>query len=58
MDFIGLLSVAFIVLKLTKTVNWAWIWVLCPIWGGIAVVIVILVIGVIIVGINSLSQMK
>ena len=30
--FTGLLQVAFIVLKLTKVINWSWIWVLSPIW--------------------------
>lgn len=44
--FISLLAVAFIVLKLCKVINWPWIWVLSPIWGGIAlwaIVVVILI---------------
>lgn len=30
--FCGLLTVAFIVLKLTGVINWSWLWVLAPIW--------------------------
>lgn len=30
--FLGLLTVAFIVLKLTHEISWEWKWVLAPIW--------------------------
>jgi len=30
--FAGLLTVAFIVLKLCKVIDWSWIWVVSPIW--------------------------
>ena len=30
--FIGLLTIAFIILKLTHIINWSWLWVLAPIW--------------------------
>ena len=34
--FPGLLTVAFIVLKLTHYIDWSWWWVLSPLWiGGI-----------------------
>lgn len=39
--FGGLLTVAFIVLKLTHIIDWKWIWVLSPLW--ISVVLVILI---------------
>ena len=42
--FWGLLTIAFIVLKLTGVIDWPWIWVLCPIWGGIALVLIITII--------------
>lgn len=29
--FFGLLTIAFIVLKLTKTIAWSWFWVLSPV---------------------------
>ena len=39
--FFGLLTIAFIVLKLVGTISWPWIWVLAPIWGPIALIIAI-----------------
>lgn len=30
--FTSLLQVAFIVLKLTKVIDWKWVWVLAPTW--------------------------
>jgi hypothetical protein len=40
--FCGLLTVAFIVLKLTHVIAWSWWWVLCPMWIGLAFVLAIL----------------
>lgn len=31
--------VVFIILKLTGNIDWSWWWVLCPIWGLFAVVV-------------------
>lgn len=44
--FTSLLAIAFIVLKLTKVINWSWWWVLSPIWitAGLAIIILIIVI--------------
>lgn len=39
-----LLGVLFIGLKLGGIINWNWIWVLCPFWIGLAVVLGILAI--------------
>lgn len=36
--FLGLLTIAFIVLKLTDVIDWDWLWVLAPIWIPLAVV--------------------
>jgi hypothetical protein len=38
--FFGLLTIAFIVLKLGKVIKWSWWWVTCPIWSPIALVII------------------
>ncbi len=46
--FIGLLTIAFIVLKLTNYIDWSWWWVLSPLWVPfsigvfLAVIIVVL----------------
>lgn len=39
--FTGLLTIAFIVLKLTGVINWSWVWIFSPIWipAGIAALI-------------------
>lgn len=46
--FLGLLQVAFIVLKLCGVIAWSWWWVLSPIWIplSLAVPFVMFVIGV------------
>lgn len=40
-SFLGLLTIAFIILKLTETIYWSWIWVVSPIWLPIVLVVVI-----------------
>ena len=32
--FPGLLTLVFIVLKLTHYIDWSWVWVLSPLWLG------------------------
>jgi hypothetical protein len=39
--FIGLLTIAFIVLKLTNYIDWSWWWVLSPIWIGLLFIIAV-----------------
>ncbi|MFZ0870812.1 MAG: hypothetical protein WAM90_08800, partial [Rhodanobacter sp.] len=41
---LGLLGVAFVVLKLTHVIAWSWWWVTAPFWGGIALVLAVLLI--------------
>lgn len=38
--FFGLLTIAFIVLKLCKMIDWSWIWVTCPFWGMWAIYLI------------------
>ena len=45
--FGGLLTIVFIVLKLTKVISWSWFWVLSPIILPSIVVLGILLVGVI-----------
>ena len=42
--FFGLLTVAFIVLKLTGYINWSWLWVLAPLWLPIVAMIGFLIV--------------
>jgi len=43
--FISLVTVAFIVLRLTGVIDWSWWWVLAPIWVSLAIVAVIGIVG-------------
>ena len=36
--FLGLLTLVFIVLKLTNYIDWEWVWVLSPLWLGWVIV--------------------
>ena len=35
-EFVSLLTLLFIALKLTGVIAWPWIWVLAPLWIGFA----------------------
>ena len=45
--FVGLLTIAFIVLKLCKVISWSWWWVLSPIWIVAILVVVAIIIAII-----------
>lgn len=42
--FTGLLTLAFIVLKLCGVIDWSWLWVLSPTWIGIVLAVIIAII--------------
>ena len=46
--FFGLLTIAFIVLKLTGVIEWSWWWVLSPLWIPVTVIIVTYLLAVVI----------
>lgn len=39
--FAGLLTIAFIVLKLLGKISWSWIWVIAPIWISTLIYIIV-----------------
>lgn len=41
--FVGLLTIAFIVLKLVGVITWSWVWVLGPLWISAVIYVVIFV---------------
>ena len=45
--FTGLLTVAFIVLKLCGVIDWSWWWVLSPIWISISLVLIIILLAIV-----------
>ena len=46
--FFTFLGIAFIILKLCKVIDWAWVWVLAPIWISWALTAIIVIITLII----------
>ena len=51
--FIGLLQIAFIILKLCHVIDWSWIWVLSPIWITPIVFILLIIIGYLIASLKD-----
>ena len=39
---LGLLFVLFVGLKLTNVISWSWWWVTAPLWGPLALVIILI----------------
>jgi hypothetical protein len=47
-SFSGLLTIAFIVLKLCGVIVWGWLWVLAPLWIAFLLKMIIVLIAVVI----------
>lgn len=43
-NFISMLTIAFIVLKLCKVITWKWVWVLAPMWISFCLVAIFFVV--------------
>jgi len=43
-SIVGLLGVAFVVLKLTKVINWSWWYVTIPFWGSALIAIPLIIV--------------
>lgn len=43
-DFVELLTIVFITLKLCGIISWSWIWVLSPLWISIIILIILIII--------------
>lgn len=48
------LTVLFVVLKLTHTVQWSWVWVLSPLWIGAAITAALVLLGAVVAGVVAL----
>jgi hypothetical protein len=42
--FFGLMFLILMTLKLTNYIDWSWWWVTIPLWGGFALIFIILII--------------
>lgn len=38
------LAIVFTVLKLCGVINWSWWWVLLPVWGPVALIVLLLIV--------------
>jgi len=41
-----ILTIVFIVLKLTGTIDWSWWWVLCPLWIPLLVIVLVIILSI------------
>ena len=51
--FCGLLFLVFLVLKLTHVIDWSWWWITAPLWGSLALIILIFIITLIALAIKD-----
>ena len=53
---LSFLAIAFIVLKLCHVIDWAWVWVLAPLWISVALTLVLIIVSLIIATIIHLAD--
>lgn len=56
--FLGLLTVAFVVLKLTHFIDWSWWWVWSPLWLPVALVLGVCVVVLLVLGVIALFDRR
>ena len=58
-EFLGLLTLVFIVLKLTHYIDWSWLWVLSPLWlGWLSLTAILFVLALIGIGKTTIKSKK
>ena len=40
----GVMFIVFLILKLCGIITWSWWWVTCPLWGPLAIVLLVLLV--------------
>lgn len=58
MSSASIIGVVFLILKLTHTIDWPWVWVLSPFWIPIAVVLIMLTVGGLMIGLSYVIKQK
>lgn len=56
--FLGLLTLVFITLKLTGYITWSWWLVTLPLWGGLALILTIMLVVLLSAGIITVATHK
>ena len=54
----GLVFIVFLVLKLTKVIDWSWWWVTAPLWGVIPIILIVVICQVIFLAIAKRKAEK
>ena len=54
----SIIGIVFVVLKLTHTIDWPWLWVLSPFWIPFAIVLLMLMIGGTMIGLAYVLKRK
>jgi hypothetical protein len=54
--FLGLLFLLFLGLKLGKVIDWSWWWVTVPLWGGFALIALIVLVSLLIITIFKMFK--
>ncbi len=54
---LGMLGIAFVVLKLTGHINWSWWWVTCPFWS-IPLLFILFIGGLLLWGASKIRENK
>ena len=52
--FFTVLFFVFLILKLTNVITWSWWWVTAPLWGGIALLVVVFILLFLIFGLAKI----
>lgn len=55
---VGLLGVAFVVLKLCGVINWSWWWVTAPFWAGIPIFLLVVLVIVLVIAAGSKTPVR
>jgi len=62
LGFCTVLFLIFLVLKLTDTISWSWWWVTAPLWGsvalGVVIIVVVFIVSAIVVALHHLMERK
>ena len=51
-----ILTIVFLILKLTHVINWSWWWVLSPLWISFGLAIVLIIIAILVSAVIAISK--
>lgn len=57
-SLLGLTFLVFLVLKLCKVIDWSWWWITAPLWGGVAIALLLILISTLCFGFGYYFKKK